>query len=99
MLAFVIASLAVYRLSVMLALELGPLNAFAELRGAVWRYVRGRSDHWLWKGINCPLCLSFWLGWLAALALPWQGWAWYALTALALSGVAVALVEVTSHDA
>lgn len=98
MLAFLIASLAVYRLSMMIAFERGPWNAFIELRGAVWRFVQGRSDHWLWKGVNCPLCISFWLGWLVALALPWQGWAWYVLSALALSGVTVAVVEVTSDE-
>lgn len=103
MLAALIAALAVYRLSHMIAYEDGPWDVFTRLRGHVsaasWD---GRPEtwgrHWTARGISCPLCISFWLSWLAALALPWQGLVWYALTALALSGMTVALVEVTSRD-
>lgn len=103
MIDLLIAALAVYRLSVMVAYEDGPADVFARLRGrvsaATWD---GNPEtwgmHWAARGLACPLCVSFWLAWLVALALPWQGLAWYVLTALALSGVTVLLVEVTRRD-
>lgn len=88
-LAFVVAALACYRLSRALALEDGPARAFLLARG--WVCGRVGNAGWLCEGVCCALCLSFWLGWLVALALPWQGWVSYALTSLALSGATVVL--------
>ena len=82
----VIAALAVYRASRMVAREDGPFNIFYRLRSRVRHWTRGRGDSWVWRGITCPLCISVWLAALAALALPWQGWAWYSLSTLAISG-------------
>jgi hypothetical protein len=89
-LRFAILALAVYRTARMLALEAGPFELFARWRG--WAEERGAPE-WMIEGFGCPLCLSFWLSWAAALLLPWQGVAWYVATALALSGAAVALVK------
>lgn len=86
-LELIIKALAVYRLAHMLALETGPLALFE--RGRAWASDRWRIA-WVMEGVQCPLCLSFWLGLLAA-ALPWSGLIAYACTALALSAVTVML--------
>jgi hypothetical protein len=86
---FVIAAFAVYRVSRMIALETGPYRVFETLRGQVYNHYG--SDSWQSEGINCPLCISFWVGLIVAL---WLGkrdrlvvnW-------LALSGAASFLVK------
>ena len=85
---YALLALAVYRMARMVALEDGPWNVFYRLRSLVVNYERGRRDSWLIRGVGCPACLSFWLGFVGAALLPWQGWAWYVVTALALSGAA-----------
>jgi hypothetical protein len=84
-LQYLLLALAVYRVAHMVALEDGPADAFAR-----WRHRVGQRS-WVGRGFHCPLCLSFWLGLLAALALPWTGWLWYGASSLALSGVTLAL--------
>lgn len=70
----VIASLAVYRVSYLIANEDGPFELAEKLR--TWIYMQWTANkqkqqgngwnHWTYRGINCPLCISFWLAWLAA---------------------------------
>jgi len=45
--------------------EDGPADVFQRLRD--WVYGAFDPDHWVARGINCPLCLSFWLAGLVAL--------------------------------
>lgn len=90
---YLLAALAVYRLSRMIADEYGPFNVFLKLRTAAKHYARGRADNWLWKGVTCPLCLSFWLAWPVAALLPSADWPTYIVTALALSGAATWLYK------
>jgi hypothetical protein len=52
---FLLALLGVYRLSHMIAIEDGPFDAFAEMRG------KAGQRHWIGRGLHCPLCISFWL--------------------------------------
>lgn len=65
------AILAVYRVAHMIAKEDGPFDALA--------WIRGRIDPdqktWVGRGLNCVLCLSFWLS-LVALGLggSWLDW-------------------------
>lgn len=54
-LLLVLLTLAVYRVSHMLAYEDGPFDVFARMRGAV-----GQAS-WIGRGLHCVLCLSFWL--------------------------------------
>lgn len=82
---FILLALAVYRVAHMVALEDGPADVFAKLRH------RAGQRSWVGRGFHCPMCLSFWLGFGAALALPWAGWWWYVSVSLALSGVTVVL--------
>ncbi len=89
---FVIAALAVYRISHLLALEEGPFEAFATLRG---RFDPDQRT-WLGRGLNCPLCVSYWVGWLGGLALVpimQLDFVGYVLVSLALSGAASALYQ------
>src|SRR5688572_3138767 len=100
---FIIAALAVYRLASMIAYEDGPADVFARLRGRVAAVAwDGKPEtwgqHWAARGLSCPLCVSFWLAWPAALLLPWPGPGLYILTALALSAVTVLIVRVVNHD-
>ncbi len=82
---FILLALAVYRVAHMISIEDGPFDLFAKLR-----YRAGQTT-WVGRGMHCPSCLSFWLSFAAALLLPWLGWLWYGVQALALSGVTVVL--------
>ena len=69
-LTFLIAALAVYRVARMMALEDGPFEMFAELRGMVFAKF---GNGWVNDGFNCPLCLSFWFGLIVGLLVGWSG--------------------------
>lgn len=64
MIILMLSVLSVYRLSYLIAMEEGPFSAAERLRSAV--YTRW-PDSWLDRGINCPLCVSFWLSWMVVL--------------------------------
>jgi hypothetical protein len=53
------------------------------------------QPNWVAEGFGCPLCISFWAGWLVAWYVPGAASspAQYCFTALALSGGAVFLVK------
>jgi hypothetical protein len=81
LMTFVLASLAVYRLSRMLSDEEGPFSVFTKLRGLP------KPETWIGRGLACIMCLSVWIALPIALWIDYQGdWA---LTWLALSGVTV----------
>jgi len=94
---FAVAALAVYRAARMMALEDGPFDVFALWRG--WVFVKF-GNGWINAGVNCPLCLSFWLGQLAAWLVGWmvggtgvQLVVWLILMGMALSGAATWLYK------
>lgn len=68
------ATLAVYRVAMMVTREEGPLDVFDRLRARASRLPSTRDasqpnrlrPHWIARGISCPLCVSFWLSLLAA---------------------------------
>ncbi len=83
----VLAALATFRVSRMIALEEGPFSLFSKLRD------RFTQRTWVGRGLACPMCLSFWV---ALVFAAW--WVWPATFAniglfivafLALSGAAV----------
>lgn len=78
-LTFLMASLAVYRVSRMITDEEGPFSVFAKLRG------RYPPDTWIGRGLECIMCVSVWVALPFALAL---GKEW-PLTWPALSAVTV----------
>lgn len=92
-LEFVIAILAVYRVALMVSSEKGPFAIFEGLRGAVAKAFppKDGKQHWLDQGINCPLCISFWLGFAAAPIVRPAGIYEFIVIALAISGGAVVI--------
>jgi hypothetical protein len=82
-LTFVLAGLAVYRLSRMIADEEGPFEAFTKLRGLA------QPETWIGRGLACIMCLSVWVALPIAIYIDWSVNWW--LTWLALSGVTVIL--------
>jgi hypothetical protein len=81
LMTFVLASLAVYRLSRMLSDEEGPFSVFTKLRGIP------KPETWIGRGLACIMCLSVWVALPVALWIDWTLNWW--LTWLALSGVTV----------
>lgn len=56
---FVLAVLATCRATHLVVYEDGPVEVFLSLRTAV--LMRFGDEHWVTQGVNCPLCVSFWL--------------------------------------
>lgn len=84
----IIAALAVYRLSRMVSDEEGPWMLFTKLRGLA------KPDTWVGRGMECIMCVSFWVALPATIALAMLGYidilAW-PFVWLALSAVTVLL--------
>ena len=78
---FVLAGLAVYRLSRMLTDEEGPFSVFMKLRALA------PKETWLSRGVECIICVSVWVAIPFALAIDWSATA--PLTWLSLSAVTV----------
>ena len=71
-LAYILVSLATYRVATDIAWEDGPFAVFAWMRGRAM--VRFGPLHWVVTGLSCPICGSFWIAPLALTAwlyLPW----------------------------
>lgn len=85
---FVLVVLAVYRVSRMLAIEDGPFDVFAKVRGKI----DPNQQTWVGRGLVCVLCISFWLSGLAALIVSatWIEW-------LAMAGAIAVYHEVVSR--
>lgn len=79
--SFALASLAVYRISRMITDEEGPFRAFTWLRGLA------RPDTWIGRGLECIMCVSFWIALPIALYI---GGDWL-LTWPALSAITVVI--------
>jgi len=92
---FALASLAVFRLSKMIATEQGPFDCFWHIRHYVaLRFLpKSNRQHWIDAGWNCPKCLSFWLGFIFAIFLNPENVVQYVIIALAISAVTVLLVN------
>lgn len=84
---FVLAALAVFRLAYLIAIDDGPADACLRLRTAVAN--RYGLDSWQARGISCPVCTGFWLGWIAAALLQPPTWGEFGLWGLALSAPTV----------
>jgi hypothetical protein len=75
-----LVSAGVYRCARIVALEDGPFFAFARMRGRAAGLPKQHA--WVSYGLQCPLCLSWWLAGAAAGILIVQGYAawrdlWY----------------------
>lgn len=70
MIYLILAILATYRVARMLAIEDGAFDLFAK-----WRALadpQSAQETWYARGVNCPLCLGFWVALLFALLLAHQ---------------------------
>lgn len=76
----IIAALAVYRLARAITRERGPGDLFTRLQAV------GEPGGWLNDGLNCALCVGFWLS-LGAGLLVYTGNGW-ALWPFAIAGAA-----------
>lgn len=74
-----IAALATYRVARALTRERGPFEVFTRLQNI------GEPGGWLHDGLNCPLCVGFWVSLVVGL-LVYAGLAWL-LTPLAVWGL------------
>ena len=88
MIELILSVLAVYRVARMLALEEGAFGAFAWVR----ERIDPEQETWLGRGVNCPLCISFWLAALPAAYLTIEYQATIASGAIMWLGIAGACV-------
>ena len=70
--SFILAVFATYRLSQLVALDDGPLDCFATLRGLTVYSLKGNQrEGRVWKSleelVNCPYCLGIWFAGLTTL--------------------------------
>lgn len=77
---FVLAVLATCRATHMVVREDGPAEVFLKLRTAA--LMQFGDEHWVTQGVNCPLCVSFWLS-LLMWFMPKQILIWLAAAELA----------------
>ena len=85
---FIVAALATYRLSMMLTEEEGPFSIFTRLRGRL----DPDQKTWLGRGVNCIMCVAFWVALPVAVWLGIVGAVDPYLTPLVWLGLAGAVV-------
>lgn len=84
LLEFLLATLATYRISHMVALEPGPFEIFHTI--GAWVGKRYGEKSWQFEGINCVVCLSFWFSIPVVLLLKPGGVARFVLNWLGVAG-------------
>lgn len=67
----------------MVSSEEGPFGIFDRIR---FEMVSVLGDHWITRGLHCPLCISFWMGFLGGLFFLPISLPYYVLISIALSG-------------
>ena len=92
-LVFIIASLAIWRLSYAIVKENGPLMVFARLRARL--AASQKRSGGLFDLISCIYCVSFWIGLVGALIVSNNVFEWVGY-GLAFSAVAVLVERVTN---
>ena len=91
-LALILSVLAVYRISYLIAKEDGPFDLFAKIR-----YKGGSIKHphdWISRGLNCILCISFWLSLIPVIWLFWGDVVSITLGWLGIAGGVLVLYKV-----
>lgn len=71
-LALIVLTLAAYRVTHMIVREEGPGGVFEKIRGKI----DPNQKTWIGRGLNCPLCVSFWITGLFSLltGATWIEW-------------------------
>jgi hypothetical protein len=85
----VIAALASYRVSRMIALEDGPFDVFNNFR-VRFDKPKGVRKSWIGRGVECPLCIGAYAS-PVMLALSYVDYVFYGVVVLAVAGLQVAL--------
>ncbi len=85
---FAAAGLGVYKLARAIAMEEGPFSIFLRIRD------RAGQGSWVGRGLQCPSCLSFWLGLAAALLIPVSNPGEFVLAWLGIAGLATLIWRV-----
>lgn len=88
-----LAILATYRLALMLATEEGAFSIFEWIRS----HIDFQQTSWVGRGLNCPLCVGFWLA-LVFAALITSSWQMFLLTWFAIAGGQVLLQKWTERE-
>jgi len=96
LLAFALAVFGTYRIARMLALEEGTFGVFEFIRA----HIDGAQATWLGRGLNCPLCISFWVALAVSLLMAHHtpmSETQIVLTWLGVAGASVALYQVVER--
>lgn len=86
--AFLLATFAAYRVTWLLVRDEGPFGMFALVRGRI----DPNQRTWIGRGLNCLVCVSFWVTLIVALLLQASALEW-----LAMAGVIVVWREVMNR--
>lgn len=86
-LALIVATLAAYRIAYLIAREDGPFDVMSRIRGAI----DPNQKTWVGRGLNCILCISFWVTLIITLLIggTWLEW-------LGMAGAIVIINKVMS---
>lgn len=68
-----LAFLATYRVAYLVANERGPFDSAVALRSWVLRRVDLNAHHWLYAGVTCVKCVSWWLALPCVALVQWGG--------------------------
>lgn len=88
-LTLTLAVFAVYRMSLMITCEDGPFDIFYSIR-EINKNEYGTAN-WFVRGLHCPLCVSFWLSFVAGLAF-WDGLGLYLVYSLGIAGTVTFMI-------
>lgn len=89
------ATMATYRLALMVIAEEGPFLIFVRWRKYLDTYY---WDSWIKVGFSCILCLSFWISWIVVLLVPFARWQDYVLQSLTVSCGCVMLNKIMTRE-
>lgn len=85
---FVLATVAAYRVAYLVVRDEGPFSLFARIRGRI----DANQRTWIGRGLNCLICVSFWMTLIVALLLQASLLEW-----LAMAGAIVMWREVMNR--
>lgn len=88
---WIIGAFACYRLARDLVYEEGPFLLYAKLQA----WAEQGPQNWLRKGLQCPMCLSFWLAFLVALALAPESIPLFMIIWFGIAGGSAFLIRLT----
>lgn len=89
---YALAAFAVYRLARDFTMEEGPFMLYARIQAWVEARDPGQTK-WYYRGLQCPMCISFWLALFATLALAPASLPMFLITWLGLAGGAAFLIR------